>query len=81
MLLLVSHCSRELLTLMIYTQAISELDPGAITGPLSAIFRACISELATHFDYDIHNLQAMPVWRISCVSLSLLMLLSLSLSL
>jgi len=42
-------------------QAISELEPGQITGYLSAIFRDIIKLLAQEFGYDPSNIQAAPV--------------------
>jgi len=49
-------------------QAISELEPGQITGYLSAIFRDIIKLLAQEFGYDPSNIQAAPV----CLPLLLL---------
>ncbi len=46
---------------MTRSKAISELDPGQITGPLSSIFRDVIDALAENFGYDPSNLAAAPV--------------------
>ena len=50
-------------------QAISELDPGQITGPLSSIFRNIIDLLSGDYDYDTTNLAAAPVRVSFCFSL------------
>jgi hypothetical protein len=42
-------------------EAISELEPGQITGYLSAIFRDIIKLLAEELGYDPSNVQAAPV--------------------
>ena len=42
-------------------EAISELDPGEITGPLSSIFKDIIDVLVNEYDYDPTNLAAAPV--------------------
>ena len=42
-------------------EAISELDPGSVTGPLSSIFRNIIDLLSREYDYDTTNLAAAPV--------------------
>lgn len=46
-------------------EAISELDPGQITGPLSAIFRDIIDLLVGEYNYDTTSLAAAPYdWRL-----------------
>ena len=42
-------------------EAISELDPGSVTGPLSSIFRNIIDLLSGDYNYDTTNLAAAPV--------------------
>ena len=42
-------------------EAISELDPGQFTGPLSSIFRNIIDLLSGDYNYDTTNLAAVPV--------------------
>lgn len=51
-------------------EAISELDPGQFTGPLSAIFRHIIDALVDNYGYDPTSLAAAPYdWRLPPIKL------------
>jgi len=51
-------------------EAISELDPGQFTGPLSAIFRHIIDALVDNYAYDPTTLAAAPYdWRLPPIKL------------
>ena len=55
----------QLPRLLTYEQAISELDPGQITGRLSSIFRDLLTAIADQFGYDPDAIIAAPV-RLRC---------------
>ena len=51
-------------------ESIAELDPGQITGPLSAIFRGVINRAADQFGYDPTTMIAPAVGSLSLIELS-----------